>query len=226
MPQKAEDPADVAKKAATKQRIKEDSRHPVPDLTPRPWKQSQPRDQKTTMEVNMLLREVQEAADGLCIRACAFTEPDDARAALHTQYMQMIDVTHPSRVLNSGPPQLPDTADNAHHDFPEAGHKRATAKRLDTKMCSMILKAITDPEFNQHLPRIANDATKPKGRRASWLIHEISCKLEADLLRDNRVPSAAPVPVTVHARLPGRQLGSTAPRVTMLRQQVNGPRRL
>ena len=76
----------------------------------------------------------------------------------------MIDVTHPSRVLNSGPPQLADTADNADHNFPEARHKRTTAEHLDAKMCSMILKAITNPEFNQHLARIANDATKLKGR--------------------------------------------------------------
>ena len=65
------------------------------------------------MEVNMFLRETNEAADGLCIRACAYTTPDDARAALHAQYMLMIDVTHPHRVLTSGPPQLPDDAANA-----------------------------------------------------------------------------------------------------------------
>ena len=93
--------------------------------------------------------------------------------------MLMINVTHPNQVLTSSPPQLPDIAANAGHNFPAAGAACSTAECLDTKMCSMILKAITNPEFNQHLARIANDTTKLKGHRASWLIHKISSKLEA-----------------------------------------------
>jgi hypothetical protein len=58
--------------------------------------------------------------------------------------MLMTDVTHPHRVLTSGPPQLPDDAANAGPDFSAAGAARLTIEHLDTKMCSMILKAITD----------------------------------------------------------------------------------
>jgi len=147
---------------ANELRMKEDARHTVNDLTQRAWTQSHPRDQKLTMEVNMFLREVNEASDGLCIRACAYTADDNARAELHRKYMLMTDVTHPHRVLTSGPPPLPDTADNAGGDFPPAGAERLTIERLDAKMCSLILKGITDPEFNQHLARIASDATKLK----------------------------------------------------------------
>ena len=179
MPLKEPPPPRSAEDLANELRMKEDARHPVHDFTQRPWTQSQPRDQKLTMEVNMFLRESHEAADRLCIRTCAYTMPDDARAALHAQYMLMIHVTHPHRILANGPPPLPDTTDNAGGDFPPAGATRLTIEHLNAKMCSLILKAITDPEFNQHLACIASDATKLKGRRASWLIHEISSKLEA-----------------------------------------------
>ena len=98
MPPKPADPLspeELARREADNQRMKEDARHPIPDLTQRPWIQSQPRNPKTTMEVNMFLCETNEAADGLCIRACAYTPDDNARAAQHAQYMLMIDVTHP-----------------------------------------------------------------------------------------------------------------------------------
>ena len=71
-------PEEIAKKEADAQHMKEDSRHPVPDLMQWPWTQSQPHNQKTTMEVNMFLHETNEAADRLCIRACTYTTPDDA----------------------------------------------------------------------------------------------------------------------------------------------------
>ena len=78
--------------------------------------------------------------------------------------MLMTDVTHPHQVLTSGPPQLPNDAANTRPNFLAAGAAHLTIEHLDTKMCSMVLKAITDPEFNQHLAHIANDTTKLKGR--------------------------------------------------------------
>ena len=65
------------------------------DLMQQPWTQSQPRNQQTTMEVNMFLCEANGAADGMCICTFAYTTPDNAQAAQHAQYMLMIDVTHP-----------------------------------------------------------------------------------------------------------------------------------
>ena len=95
--------------------------------------------------------------------------------------MLMTDVTHPHRVLTSGPPQLPDDTTNTGPNFPAAGAACLTIECLNTKMCSMILKAITNPEFNQHLAHIANNTTKLKGHQVSWLIHEISNKLEVGM---------------------------------------------
>ena len=119
------------------------------------------------MEVAMFLREAHEAADALCIRACATIASDNERSAQHKVHMLMVDVTHPRTILANKPP-LPDIAANA-TDFPGPGIKRDTIERLDRKMCAMILKAITDPEFHQHLSRIADDGTKLKGRRAAWV---------------------------------------------------------
>ena len=68
----------IAEKDANVQHMKEDLRHPVPDLMQQPWTQSPPCNQKMTMEVNMFLCETSKAADGLCICACMYTTPNDA----------------------------------------------------------------------------------------------------------------------------------------------------
>ena len=150
----AADAAAAAQKEADSQRMREDAKHTVDDLTSRPWTQSQPRNPKTTMEINMFLREIAAANDGLCIRATAYIADDNARALQHAQYMLITDVTHPHRVLNSGPPQLDDIAVHA-VSFPAAGALRTNIERIDAKMCNMILKAI--------LAHIASNLTKLKG---------------------------------------------------------------
>ena len=167
-----EDPAAVARRMAIEQRVCEEARYPVTELTARPWTQGQPRNQRTNMQVAMFLREVREAADGLCIRTCATIADDDKRSATHKVYMLIIDVTHPKTILAADPP-VPDDAAHA-ADFPPAGVKRDAIQRLDRKML-----AITDPGFHQHLSRIADDDTKLQGRRSAWVLHEISCTLEA-----------------------------------------------
>ena len=71
-------PEELAQREADSQRMREDAKHPVDDLTGRPWTQSQPRNPKTTMEINMFLREIAAATDGLCIRATVYIADNDA----------------------------------------------------------------------------------------------------------------------------------------------------